>query len=281
MHSMNKHLMATFLSAVMLALATCYSYAQDQEVDLRYLIEKEAPIGFADVRGKQLPSYPENWHSHVYLTGSDGCYVDWEKGPSHRTASLDCLMLTTRDESEARKLYLRLIDLAVGVEPKWSQVYEPPSHKDNQRSIVELGNKMNPDLDVNRSVDVSYDKLKSGEYRVRVIVWSGLDGEQAEEEVQERARAEASVKQNVCISDELTQEWRNPPAGGKMESVKRLLVQSFRERAKTYGYDQTKWAVVDSRSYAAWPNTSWGSLVSMIPGGSCPAGHRETLTLAH
>jgi hypothetical protein len=130
-------------------------------------------------------------------------------------------------------------------------------------------------------VTVKYDKLKSGKYNVVVMVWSGLSGEQVEEQVQERARAEASVRQNVCISDDLTQEWRNPPAGGKMESVKRLIVQSLRERAKTYGYDQTKWVAVDSSSYVVWPNTSWGKLVSMVPGGSCPAGHRETLTLAH
>jgi len=104
---------------------------------------------------------------------------------------------------------------------------------------------------------------------------------QAEEAVQERARAETSVRQNVCISDDLTKEWRNPPAGGKMESLKRLLIQSLRERAKTPGYDQTRWIAVDSRYYSAWPNTSWGNLVSTIPGGSCGAAeHRETLALA-
>src|ERR1700719_72412 len=92
---------------------------------------------------------------------------------------------------------------------------------------------------------------------------------QAEEAVQEQARAGASVRQNVCISDDLTTEWRNPPAGGKMESLKRLLIQSLRERAKTSGYDQTRWIAVDSRYYSAWPNTSWGNLVSTIPGGSC------------
>jgi hypothetical protein len=104
---------------------------------------------------------------------------------------------------------------------------------------------------------------------------------QAEEAVQEKARAGASVRQNVCISDDLTKEWRNPPAGGKMESLKRLLIQSLRERANTPGYDQTRWIVVDSRYYSAWPNTSWGKLVSTIPGGSCgAAGHREILELA-
>jgi hypothetical protein len=104
---------------------------------------------------------------------------------------------------------------------------------------------------------------------------------QAEEAVQEKARAGASVKQNVCISDDLTTEWRNPPAGGKMESLKRLLIQSLRERANTPGYDQTRWIVVDSRYYSAWPNTSWGKLVSTIRGGSCgAAGHREILALA-
>jgi hypothetical protein len=104
---------------------------------------------------------------------------------------------------------------------------------------------------------------------------------QAEEAVQEQARAGASVRQNVCISDDLTTEWRNPSAGGKMESLKRLLIQSLRERASTPGYDQTRWIVVDSRYYSAWPNTSWGNLVSTIPGGSCgAAGHREILALA-
>jgi hypothetical protein len=103
----------------------------------------------------------------------------------------------------------------------------------------------------------------------------------AGEAVQEEARAGASVRQNVCISDDLTTEWRNPPAGGKMESLKRLLIQSLRERAKTSGYDQTRWIAVDSRYYSAWPNTSWGNLVSTIPGGSCGAGgHREILALA-
>ncbi len=105
---------------------------------------------------------------------------------------------------------------------------------------------------------------------------------QAEEAVQEEARAGASVRQNVCISDDLTTEWRNPSAGGKMESLKRLLIQSLRERAHTPGYDQTRWIAVDSRYYSAWnPDTSFGKLVSAIPGGSCgAAGHREILALA-
>jgi uncharacterized protein DUF1036 len=105
---------------------------------------------------------------------------------------------------------------------------------------------------------------------------------QAEEAVQEKARAETSVRQNVCISDDLTTEWRNPPAGGKMDALKRLLIQSLRERAKTPGYDQTRWIAVDSHYYSAWsPGTSLGKLVSTIPGGSCgAAGHREILTLA-
>jgi hypothetical protein len=104
---------------------------------------------------------------------------------------------------------------------------------------------------------------------------------QAEEAVQEHARAGASVRQNVCISDDLTTEWRNPPARGKMDSLKRLLIQSLRERAKTSGYDQARWIAVDSRYYSAWPNASWGNLVSTIPGGSCGAGgHREILLLA-
>jgi hypothetical protein len=104
---------------------------------------------------------------------------------------------------------------------------------------------------------------------------------QAEEAVQEEARAGASVRQNVCISDDLTTEWRNPPAGGKMESLKRLLIQSLRERARAPGYDQTRWIAVDSRYYSAWnPDTSFGKLVSTIPGGSCGTGHREILALA-
>ncbi len=104
---------------------------------------------------------------------------------------------------------------------------------------------------------------------------------QAEEALQEAARAGASVRQNVCISDDLTTEWRNPSPGGKMETLKRLLIQSLRERAKAPGYDQTRWIAVDSRYYSAWPNTSWGNLVSTIPGGSCgAAGHREILALA-
>jgi uncharacterized protein DUF1036 len=105
---------------------------------------------------------------------------------------------------------------------------------------------------------------------------------QAEEAVQEKARAGASVRQNVCISDDLPTEWRNPSASGKMETLKRLLIQSLRERANTPGYDQTRWIAVDSRYYSAWnPDTSFGKLVSTIPGGSCgAAGHREILALA-
>lgn len=107
---------------------------------------------------------------------------------------------------------------------------------------------------------------------------------QAAEAVQENARAGARVRQNVCISDDLTTEWSNPPAGGKMEALKRLLIQSLRERANTPGYDQTRWIAVDSRHYSAWnpdgTGTPWGELVSTIPGGSCRAGaHREILEL--
>jgi len=67
-----------------------------------------------------------------------------------------------------------------------------------------------------------------------------------------------------------------------MESLKRLLILSLSERAKTPGYDQTRWIAVDSRFYPAWkPNTSFGDLVTTIPGGSCSAGrHREMLALA-
>jgi len=108
-----------------------------------------------------------------------------------------------------------------------------------------------------------------------------LQEERAEQAVQEKARAEASVKQNVCISDDLTAEWRNPPAGGKMESLKRLLVQSLRERANTPSYDQTRWIFVDSRYYPAWvAGTSFRDLVYTGPGGNCGVGkHREILAL--
>jgi hypothetical protein len=106
---------------------------------------------------------------------------------------------------------------------------------------------------------------------------------QAEEAMQEEARAVTRVRQNVCISDDLTTEWRNPSAGGKMETLKRLLIQSLRERANSPGYDQKRWIAVDSRYYSAWnPDTSsgWPALVSTIPGGSCGAGgHREILVL--
>jgi hypothetical protein len=106
----------------------------------------------------------------------------------------------------------------------------------------------------------------------------------AGEAVPEEARAGARVRQNVCISDDLTTEWRNPSAGGKMAALKRLLTQSLRERANSPGYDQTRWIAVDSRYYSAWnPDTSsgWSALVSTIPGGSCgAASHREILPLA-
>jgi hypothetical protein len=106
---------------------------------------------------------------------------------------------------------------------------------------------------------------------------------QAEEARQEELRAVTRVKQNVCISDDLTTEWRNPSAGEKMESLKRLLIQTLRERANTPGYDQKRWIAVDSRYYPAWtPDTSLvrPALVSTIPGGSCGAGaHLEILVL--
>jgi hypothetical protein len=41
-----------------------------------------------------------------------------------------------------------------------------------------------------------------------------------------RAQTEARVKENVCISDDLTSKWRNPPAGEKMEKFKRQLIES-------------------------------------------------------
>lgn len=93
---------------------------------------------------------------------------------------------------------------------------------------------------------------------------------QAEEPVQEEARALASVKQNVCLSDDMTAEWKNLPAGGKMEKFK--LVESLRERANTAGYDQTRWIAVDSRYYPSWnPVPHLANSNSTHPGGSCAA----------
>lgn len=106
--------------------------------------------------------------------------------------------------------------------------------------------------------------------------------QEAEDARQAKAQAEVSVKQNICLSNNLTSEWRNPPADGKMEKLKQMLGKSFRERAQTPSYDQTKWFLVDSRNYPSWDTTRFPySIVSAIPGGTCPSGtHHEFLALA-
>ena len=59
--------------------------------------------------------------------------------------------------------------------------------------------------------------------------------------VQAKAQAEASVRGNVCVPDDLLAEWRSPPPGSKMEALQRELKASLCERAKTPTFDQTKW----------------------------------------
>ena len=133
----------------------------------------------------------------------------------------------------------------------------------------------------NRKQTLAIGKAATGQGQPSTVL--GDAGKESSKNVQKEALADARVKQNVCISDDLTTEWKNPSAGGKMETLKRLLIQSFRERANTPGYDQTLWFVVDSRYYSAWipGDSSWGKLVHAIPGGRCNADrHREILLLA-
>jgi hypothetical protein len=90
------------------------------------------------------------------------------------------------------------------------------------------------------------------------------------------------VRGNICVPDELLGEWNSPPAGGKMELLKRQLTESLRERAKLRGYDQTKWFTVDSSSYSNWnPPRSFqaAGVVTATDGGSCSFGHRQFLGL--
>ncbi len=104
----------------------------------------------------------------------------------------------------------------------------------------------------------------------------------ASDAVQAKAQAQAAVKQNICLSDDLTTEWRNPPPGGKMDKLKRQLIASLRDRAAhPGGYDQTKWFTVDSTYYPGWdPDTYFKGVVSTQPPGSCGTGkHLEILPL--
>ena len=105
--------------------------------------------------------------------------------------------------------------------------------------------------------------------------------QQAEDARQARAQAEVRLKQNICLSDNITSEWRTPPASGKMAKLKGMLITSFRERAETASYNQTKWFLIDSHNYPTWDMVSFPySIVSGIPGGSCPSGtHHEFLPL--
>jgi hypothetical protein len=98
--------------------------------------------------------------------------------------------------------------------------------------------------------------------------------------VQARARAEASVRGNICVPDDLLAEWRNPPPGGKMEALQRQLKQSLRERATLRGFDQTKWMTVNSRFYSTWnPAGPFRGVVTATDGGSCAVGQHEFLAL--
>lgn len=99
--------------------------------------------------------------------------------------------------------------------------------------------------------------------------------------VQAKARAEASQRGSICVSDDLLAEWRNPPPGGKMEALKHQLTESLRERATLRGFDQTKWMTVYSNGYATWkPTDPFRGVVKATDGGSCAVGHLEYLPLA-
>jgi hypothetical protein len=108
-----------------------------------------------------------------------------------------------------------------------------------------------------------------------------LAQENAAAAVQAKAQAEASVRGSICVPDDLLAEWRNPPAGGKMEALQTELKASLRERAKIPGYDQTKWMTINSRLYPTWtPKAAFRGVVFATPGGSCAVGQREFLALA-
>jgi hypothetical protein len=98
--------------------------------------------------------------------------------------------------------------------------------------------------------------------------------------VQAKAQAEASVRGNVCVPDDLLAEWRSPPPGSKMEALQRELKASLRERAKTPTFDQTKWMTVNSRGFSTWnPALSFRGVVTATDGGSCAVGRHEFLAL--
>jgi hypothetical protein len=98
--------------------------------------------------------------------------------------------------------------------------------------------------------------------------------------VQAKAQAEASVRGNICVPDDLLAEWRNPPPGSKMEALQRQLKESLRERAKLRGFDQTKWMTVNSRVYSTWnPAGPFRGVVTATDGGSCAVGQHEFLAL--
>jgi len=99
--------------------------------------------------------------------------------------------------------------------------------------------------------------------------------------VQAKAQAEASVRGNVCVPEDLLAEWRSPPPGSKMEALQRELKASLRERAKTPTFDQTKWMTVNSRGFSTWnPGLSFRGVVTATDGGSCAVGRHEFLALA-
>ena len=98
--------------------------------------------------------------------------------------------------------------------------------------------------------------------------------------VQAKARAEASVRGNICVPGDLLAEWRTPHPGGKMEALQRQLKESLRERATLRGFDQTKWMTINSRMYSTWsPAGPFRGVVTASDGGSCAVGQHEFLAL--
>jgi hypothetical protein len=98
--------------------------------------------------------------------------------------------------------------------------------------------------------------------------------------VQEKARAEASLRGNICVPDELLAEWRNPPPGSKMEALKTHLKASLKERATLRGFDQTKWMTVIAAGLPNWnPRAGFRGVVIATDGGSCASGQHAFLDL--
>ena len=212
----DRKLLALVLTTVGIVLSACCSYAKDnggETADLSYIID-QAKDGFAGLRGRAWDKkWGDIWSSSIDLTGAEGCTVDWTKKGKFGPVSspyFSCVMLITSREADAQREYLRLIDLAVSREPNWKQVYEPPSHKDNNRGLIELGGMEGKR--VKREFHVSYDKHDQGktarQYFVTLNVFSDMSVEEAVEAV------EANHKNMAAFVKEDVQEFVKAAADG-------------------------------------------------------------------